>query len=140
VVPWGPLGAGFLSGRYRRDEPPPPGSRMADADDDWEEARHRRAVERNFQVVEAAQAIAADHGATVSQVALAWLLGIEGITAPILGPRTLEQLDDALGCVDVTLSAEDRARLEAPAPPPVMYPQRMLAEQTGLERLSGPLR
>jgi aryl-alcohol dehydrogenase (NADP+) len=140
VVPWGPLGAGFLSGRYRRDEPPPPGSRVADAGDDWEEARHRRAVERNFQVVEAAQAIAADHGATVSKVALAWLLGIEGVTAPILGPRTLEQLDDALGCVDVTLSAEERARLEAPAPPPVMYPQRMLAEQTGLERLSGPLR
>jgi aryl-alcohol dehydrogenase (NADP+) len=140
VVPWGPLGAGFLSGRYRRDEPPPPGSRMADAGDDWEEARRRRAVERNFQVVEAAQAIAADHGATVSKVALAWLLGIEGVTAPILGPRTLEQLDDALGCVDVTLSAEERARLEAPAPPPVMYPQRMLAEQTGLEQLSGPLR
>jgi aryl-alcohol dehydrogenase-like predicted oxidoreductase len=140
VVPWGPLGAGFLSGRYRRDEPPPPGSRMAGAGDDLEEARHRRAVERNFQVVEAAQEIAADHGATVSQVALAWLLGIEGITAPILGPRTLEQLDDALGCVDVTLSAEECARLEAPAPPPVMYPQRMLAEQTGLERLSGPLR
>jgi aryl-alcohol dehydrogenase-like predicted oxidoreductase len=140
VLPWGPLGAGFLSGRYRRGEAPPPGSRMADAGDDLEEAQHRRAVERNFRVVDVAEAIAADHGATVPQVALAWLLGVDGVTAPILGPRTFEQLEDALGCLDVTLSPDERARLEAPAPPPVMYPQRVLTEQVGLERLTGPLR
>jgi aryl-alcohol dehydrogenase-like predicted oxidoreductase len=140
VLPWGPLGAGFLSGRYRRGEPPPEGSRMAQAGDDWEEAEHRRATERNFQVVDAAEAIAAEHGATVPQVALAWLLGVEGVTAPILGPRTYEHLEDALGCLDVELSAEERARLEAPAPPPVVYPQRMLVEQSGMERLTPPLR
>ena len=140
VLPWGPLGAGFLSGRYRRGVPPPAGSRMAKAGDDWEEAEHRRATERNFQVVDAAEAIAAGHGATVPQVALAWLLGVEGVTAPILGARTYEQLVDALGCLAVGLSAEERARLEAPAPPPVVYPQRMLVEQGGMERVSGPLR
>ena len=135
VLPWGPLGAGFLSGRYRRGEPPPEGSRMAKAGDDWEEAEHRRATERNFQVVDAAEAIAAEHGATVPQVALAWLLGVEGVTAPILGARTYEHLEDALGCLEVELSAEERARLEAPAPPPVVYPQRMLVEQSGMERV-----
>ena len=140
VLPWGPLGAGFLSGRYRRGEPPPEGSRMAQAGDDWEEAEHRRATERNFQVVDAAEAIAAEHGATVPQVALAWLLGVEGVTAPILGARTYEHLEDALGCLEVKLSAEERARLEAPAPPPVVYPQRMLVEQSGMERLTPPLR
>jgi len=140
VLPWGPLGAGFLSGRYRRGEPPPEGSRMAQAGDDWEEAEHRRATERNFQVVDAAEAIAAEHGATVPQVALAWLLGVEGVTAPILGARTYEHLEDALGCLAVKLSAEERARLEAPAPPPVVYPQRMLVEQSGMERLTPPLR
>ncbi|HEX2411125.1 MAG TPA: aldo/keto reductase [Solirubrobacteraceae bacterium] len=140
VLPWGPLGAGFLSGRNRRGEDPPEGSRMANAEDDLEEARHRRAVERNFQVVDAAEAIAADHGATVPQVAIAWLLGVEGVTAPIIGPRTLEHLEDLLGSVSLELSPEERARLEAPAPPPEAYPQRMLAEQVGLERLSGPLR
>jgi aryl-alcohol dehydrogenase-like predicted oxidoreductase len=140
VLPWGPLGAGFLSGRYRRGEPPPEGSRMAKAGDDWEEAEHRRATERNFRVVDAASEIAAAHGATVPQVALAWLLGVEGVTAPIIGPRTYEHLEDALGCLDVTLSAEERARLEAPAPPPAVYPQRMLVEQGGMERLTGPLR
>jgi aryl-alcohol dehydrogenase-like predicted oxidoreductase len=140
ALPWGPLGAGFLSGRNRRGEDPPEGSRMANAEDDLEEARHRRAVERNFQVVDAAEAIAADHGATVPQVAIAWLLGVEGVTAPIIGPRTLEHLEDLLGSVSLRLSPEERARLEAPAPPPEAYPQRMLAEQLGLERLSGPLR
>ena len=140
VLPWGPLGAGFLSGRYRRGEEPPEGSRMARAGDDLEEAQHRRAVERNFQVVDAAEAIAADHGATVAQVAIAWLLGVEGVTAPIIGPRTLGHLEDLLPAADLKLTAEERARLEAPAPPPESYPNRMLTEQVGLERFSGPLR
>ena len=140
VLPWGPLGAGFLTGRYRRDEAMPEGSRMATAADDLEEAPERRAVERNFRVIDAAEAIAAERGATVAQVAIAWLLGVEGVAAPILGPRTFAHLDDLLGAADLELSAEERARLEAPAPPPELYPQRMLTEQVGLERVTGPLR
>ncbi len=139
VIPWGPLGAGFLTGRHRRGELEE-GSRMAGATDDIEEAPHRRAIERNFQVVDAAEEIAAAHGATVPQVAIAWLLGVEGVTAPIVGARTLEHLEDVLPAVSLTLSAEERERLEAPAPPPEFYPQRMLSEQVGLERLTGPLR
>lgn len=140
VLPWGPLGAGFLTGKYRRGEPLPEGSRMAGAGDDWEEAEHRRAIERNFQVVDAAEEIAEAHGATVSQVALAWLLGVDGVTAPIIGPRTPDQLEDLLGAVHLELSDDERARLEAPAPPPELYPHRMLSEQLGLERLTGRLR
>lgn len=140
VLPWGPLGAGFLTGRHRRGEDPPAGSRMAGADDDLEEAVHRRAVERNFRVIDAAEEIAAAHRATVAQVAIAWLLGVDGVTAPIIGPRTLEHLEDLLGSTDLVLTPEERARLEAPAPPPELYPQRMLHEQNGLERLTGPLR
>jgi aryl-alcohol dehydrogenase-like predicted oxidoreductase len=132
VIPWGPLGAGFLTGRYRRGEAPPEGSRMAGAADDLEEAPHRRAIERNFQVVDAAEAIARERGVTVPQVALAWLLGVEGVTAPIVGPRTYEQLEDLLGAVDVTLAEDERARLEAHAPPPPVYPQRFLREQNGI--------
>jgi aryl-alcohol dehydrogenase-like predicted oxidoreductase len=132
VLPWGPLGAGFLTGRYRPGQPPPVGSRMANAGDDWEEAPHRRGVERNHRVVAEASAIAHARGATVAQVALAWLLGTEGVTAPIVGPRTLEQLDGLLGATELSLSAEERARLEAHAPPPALYPQRMLREQAGI--------
>ena len=136
LIPWGPLGAGFLTGKYSRDSEPPEGSRMAEAGDDVEEARARRAIERNFRVVDEAEAIAQAKGATISQVALAWLLGVDGVVAPIVGPRTLEQLEDLLGAVDVSLSAEERQRLEAHSPPAPMYPQRMLAEQLGLAELA----
>ena len=138
VLPWGPLGAGFLSGRYKRDAMPE--GRVTNAPDDLEEASHRRAVERNFRVIDAAEEIAAAHGATVPQVAIAWLLGVEGVTAPIIGARTLAHLEDLLGAVDVQLSDDERARLEAPAPPPETSPQRMLIGQTGLTRISLPLR
>jgi aryl-alcohol dehydrogenase-like predicted oxidoreductase len=136
VIPWGPLGAGFLTGKYSRDAEPPEGSRMATASDDVEEARHRRAIERNFRVVDEAEAIAAGRGATVSQVALAWLLGEPGVVAPIIGPRTFEQLEDLLGAAELKLTEEERERLAAHAPPPVMYPQRMLSEQVGLGELA----
>jgi aryl-alcohol dehydrogenase-like predicted oxidoreductase len=136
VLPWGPLGAGFLTGKYSRDTDPPEGSRMAGATDDLEEARHRRAIERNFRVVDEAEAIASERGATIAQVALAWLLGEPGVVAPIVGPRTSEQLEDLLGAADLRLTEEERERLAAPAPPPVMYPQRMLREQTGLDELA----
>jgi len=138
VLPWGPLGAGFLSGRYKRDRMPE--GRVTDAPGDLEEAAHRRAVERNFQVIDAAEEIAAAHGATVPQVAIAWLRGVEGVTAPIIGPRTYEHLEDLLGCVDVELTADERARLEAPAPPPETSPQRMLSGQLGLDVVTQPLR
>jgi aryl-alcohol dehydrogenase-like predicted oxidoreductase len=139
VLPWGPLGAGFLTGRYKRGELPA-GGRVSEAPDDLEEAPQRRAVERNFRVLDAAEQIAAAHGATVPQVALAWMLGVEGVTAPIIGPRTLAHLEDLLGCVDLVLSADERAALEAPAPPPETSPQRMLVGQLGLEVLTPPLR
>jgi aryl-alcohol dehydrogenase-like predicted oxidoreductase len=132
VIPWGPLGAGFLSGKYRRGERPPEGSRIADAGESYEEAYDRRGVEHNFRVVDAAGEIAEARGATIPQVAIAWLLGTDGITAPIIGPRTLEQLDDLLGADALELTPEERERLEAPAPPPPTYPRRMLREQVGL--------
>jgi aryl-alcohol dehydrogenase-like predicted oxidoreductase len=132
VIPWGPLGAGFLTGKYRRGERPPEGSRIADAGETLEEAYERRATERHFRVVDAAGEIAEARGATIAQVALAWLLGTDGVTAPIVGPRTVEQLDDLLGADGLELSAGERARLEAPAPPPPAYPQRFLREQNGI--------
>jgi aryl-alcohol dehydrogenase-like predicted oxidoreductase len=139
MLAWGPLGTGFLSGRYRRGEPAPDDSRVAAAPDDYEEAYERRVVERNFRVVDAAEEIAAAHGATIPQVAIAWLLGTDGLTAPVLGPRTLAQLEDLLPAAELRLSDEERARLEAPAPPPEIYPQRLLREQVGISDLP-PLR
>jgi aryl-alcohol dehydrogenase-like predicted oxidoreductase len=132
VIPWGPLGAGFLTGKYRRGSRPPAGSRIADADSSLEEAYERRATERHFRVVDVAGEIAEERGATIPQVALAWLLGTDGVTAPIVGPRTIEQLDDVLGAIDLTLNEDERARLEANAAPSPTYPRRLLLEQIGI--------
>jgi aryl-alcohol dehydrogenase-like predicted oxidoreductase len=133
VLPWGPLGAGFLTGRYSREDPTPAGSRIAEAADDLEEAPARRAIEPNFRALDEVRAVADAKGATVPAVALAWLLGVKGVTAPIVGPRTLEQLEGLLGAPDVELTAEEHARLGAHTPPPLPYPHRILREQLGIE-------
>jgi aryl-alcohol dehydrogenase-like predicted oxidoreductase len=130
VLPWGPLGAGFLTGRYTRTAMPADG-RVTCAGDDLEESASRRAIERNFRVVDAATAIAARLGRPVPQVAIAWLLGVPGVVAPVIGPRTMEQLEDLLTATELELHAEDRRALEEPAPPPEISPHRMLREQLG---------
>src|SRR5512133_40943 len=133
VLPWGPLGAGFLTGRYERGAEPDPGSRVGYAGDDLEEALHRRGTEANFRAVDEARAVADELGATVPQVAIAWLLAQPGVTAPIIGPRTLEQLEDLLPAADLRLSADQVERLGRWTAPPPGYPQRMLFEQGGID-------
>ena len=91
-------------------------------------------------MVDAAEEIARERGATVPQVALAWLLGVDGVTAPIVGPRTMEQLEGIFGADAIELTPDERARLEEPAPPPDVYPHRMLSEQSGLAVVTAPLR
>jgi aryl-alcohol dehydrogenase-like predicted oxidoreductase len=139
VLPWGPLGAGFLTGRYERGTEPEAGSRIADAGDDLEEALHRRGTEANFRAVDEARAVAAELGASVPQVALAWLLHQTGVTAPIIGPRTLEQLEDLLPAAELALSAEQLERLGRWTAPPPTAPQRMLTEQVGIDVSRQPL-
>jgi aryl-alcohol dehydrogenase-like predicted oxidoreductase len=133
VLPWGPLGAGFLTGRYSRDEPPPPGTRIGDASDDLEEAIDRRGTEANFRAVDEARAVAEELGASVAQVALAWLLAQPGVTAPIIGPRTLEQLEDLLPAAELTLTETQVERLGRWTAPTRGYPERMNVEQNGID-------
>jgi aryl-alcohol dehydrogenase-like predicted oxidoreductase len=133
VLPWGPLGAGFLTGRYSRDEAPPPGTRIGDASDDLEEAIDRRGTEANFRAVDEARAVAGELGATTAQVALAWLLAQPGVTAPIVGPRTLDQLEDLLPAAELALDDEQLARLGRWTAPALGYPERMLVEQSEID-------
>ena len=101
-------------------------------------------MERNFRVVDVATRIADHHGRPIPQVALAWLLAVPGITAPIIGPRTLEHLEGLLGATTLTLAGDEQDRLAEPAPPPDISPHRMLRGQLGLpdvpalRRTSGP--
>ena len=129
LTPWGPLGGGFLTGRHGRGVVPPAGSRVAEAADDVEEAAQRRATERNFQAIDELRAVANECGASVPQVAIAWLLNQPGVAAPIIGPRTLEQLRDLLAAASLSLSADQLRRLGAHTAPPEIYPHRFLAEQ-----------
>jgi aryl-alcohol dehydrogenase-like predicted oxidoreductase len=134
VLPWGPLGAGFLTGRYRRGDAPGPGSRVGDAvGSELEEAWERRGTDATWAAIAACEDVAGELGATIPQVAIAWLLHQPGVTAPILGPRTIEHLDDLLGAAALQLSDDQLDRLSATAPPPRTYPQRMLLEQSGVD-------
>jgi aryl-alcohol dehydrogenase-like predicted oxidoreductase len=133
VLPWGPLGAGFLSGRYERGRDAPSGTRLGDAADSLEEAPARRAVEHNFRAVDEARAVAEELGATVAQVAIAWLLHQRGVTAPVIGPRTPQQLEELMPAVGLRLDEDQLARLSAPTAPGERYPDRMLAEQSGID-------
>jgi aryl-alcohol dehydrogenase-like predicted oxidoreductase len=119
IIPWSPLGGGLLTGKYRRDAPAPSEGRYADVSDrPW---MLRRKTEGVYDVVEAIEPLAEDKGCTLSQLAVAWCMGQPGVTSPIIGPRTMEQLEDNLGALDVAITNEDRARIDELVPPGGMY-------------------
>ena len=128
VIPWGPLGGGFLSGKYRRGEGPPQGSRIAAAPDEFEEAWTKRNVERNWRTLDVVGEISEATGKSYPQIALNWLLRQEGVTAPIIGARRLEQLEDNLGAAGWELSPEQVARLDRASALEDIYPYRMIRE------------
>ncbi len=115
LIPWSPLAGGLLTGKYSRNTPPPADSRFADvASNPRLQARMTNDL---FDVVEGLQPLAQDKNCTLSQLALAWCVQQPGITSPIIGPRTMEQLEDNLGALTVTITDEDRAAIDALVPP-----------------------
>jgi aryl-alcohol dehydrogenase-like predicted oxidoreductase len=115
------LAYGMLTGKYRRGEAPPEGARLRDPAS--HEARYLRLdSEHAFDVVEELDAIAAEHAATTSQVALAWLGSRPGITSVLVGAREVGQLEENLGTLDVELSEPELRRIEAMSPPPRLWP------------------
>jgi len=118
LLPWSPLGGGWLTGKYSREEAPTGATRLGENPDRGVEAYDRRGrTERTWDVVDAVRAIATAGSNTMAQVSLAWLLARPAVTSVILGARTLEQLDDNLAAVDVQLSAEDIERLDLASDP-----------------------
>lgn len=129
LLPWSPLGGGWLTGKYRRDEQPAGETRLGEDPDRGVEAYGRRGTERTWRTVEAVRRIAADLGASPAQVALRWVTDRPTVSSTILGVRTVEQLEDNLGAVDVVLSGEQVTELdEVSAPPTPYYPYRFIAE------------
>ncbi|MEX0774149.1 MAG: aldo/keto reductase [Phycisphaeraceae bacterium] len=114
LIPWSPLAGGFLTGKYTREGKWPEGTRWKAPD---KGPVGRRVNERAFDVVEKLVALAKDKGCTPSQLALAWVMHQPGITSPIIGPRNVEQLEDNLGALNVTVTDDDRKALDEVAPP-----------------------
>jgi aryl-alcohol dehydrogenase-like predicted oxidoreductase len=120
VTPWSPLKGGLLTGKYGRNRQP------------QGEGRHvpgvsKSLTDRNYDIIEAAESVAAELGTGVTQVALAWVSARPGVTSPILGARTLAQLEGNLQSMELELSAEHMARLDAASQPAPIFPHGFLA-------------
>jgi aryl-alcohol dehydrogenase-like predicted oxidoreductase len=114
VIPWSPLAGGFLTGKYKPQGPQPEGR--------FSDRTHIRAASlldnpRAFEVVKKLQGLASELGTTISRLALAWVVQRPGISSTIIGPRTLDQLEDNLAALELELSAADLARIDAVAQP-----------------------
>lgn len=121
VVTWSPLRSGWLSGAFRRGMTAPPTDSKVSTP--GTHAWDRYANEHTWHVIDELNAVAAETGRTVPQVAVRWLMQRPGVTAPIIGPRTPAYLDDLLGAADFTLPAVLMHRLDtASRPASVPYP------------------
>ncbi len=105
VIPYSPLAGGFLTGKYRPDDPIPASDRAGGV-------QRRYFNERGWKVLAAVEKVGKEHGKSISQTALAWLLSQDHISSPIIGPRTMEQLSDNLGAAGFRLSPEEMEFLD----------------------------
>jgi aryl-alcohol dehydrogenase-like predicted oxidoreductase len=123
LLPWSPLGGGWLSGKYRRDQRPSGATRLGEDPGRGMEAYDRRGTDRTWHVIDAVQKVAEDRGTSMAEVALAWVTGRPGVSSTILGARTLDQLETNLRSADLHLTAAETAALDAASDPhPVDYP------------------
>jgi aryl-alcohol dehydrogenase-like predicted oxidoreductase len=129
LTPWGPLGGGFLSGKYQPGDKPEEG-RLAIMPDETEETWHRRANERNWNILQVVDEVSKEHQATHSQIALAWLMRQPAVSSVIMGVRTMAQLEDNLAATQIHLSKEELERLDLVSKPEERYPYRFI-EQYG---------
>ena len=107
VCPWSPLVDGFLTGKYCRDENPPDGTRAAREP----EVAQAYLTAENFDALNVVREVADEVDATSAQVSLAWLIHHDAVTAPIIGARTVEQLDENLGAAAIELTDGQLERL-----------------------------
>jgi aryl-alcohol dehydrogenase-like predicted oxidoreductase len=132
---WSPLGWGRLTGRIRRDQPVPAGSRLHDT----AQFGPPVADERLYDVVDVLDELAAETGRTVPQIALNWLLGRPTVASVIVGARDEAQLRQNLGAVGWRLSDEQVARLDAASEATPPYPYFPYFRQAGFARLNPPM-
>ena len=124
LLPWSPLGGGWLTGKYSRESRPAGATRLGENPERGVEAYGRRsAQERTWAVVDAVRTVADRRGVPMAQVALSWLVDRPAVTSVILGARTLDQLQGSLSAAGLHLDAEEIAVLDAASDPqPADYP------------------
>jgi aryl-alcohol dehydrogenase-like predicted oxidoreductase len=139
VLPWSPLGGGWLTGKYSRDRRPTGATRLGEDPNRGVEAYDRRGrAERTWDVIDTVREIASERGASMAQVALAWLVDRTAVTSVILGARTADQLQDNLGAAGLHLSEAERERLDAASDPGVGdYPYGELGVRQRDRRIEG---
>jgi len=134
VVTWSPLGGGFLSGKYTKSKQPPSQGRIAGVEkreeyrEKSEDSWKKRATEQNFRILEEMGKIAKKQGKSFSQIALSWIRAKSEITAPIIGARTMAQLEDNLGCIGWELTEEELKILDEVSSIDVPYPHRFIRQ------------
>jgi aryl-alcohol dehydrogenase-like predicted oxidoreductase len=138
LLPWSPLGGGWLSGKYKRDERPAGATRLGEDPDRGMEAYDRRGTRRTWEVIDAVQKIAEERGVSMAEVALAWVTDRPAVTSTILGARTAGQLETNLRAADLRLSAAEVATLNAASDPgPADYPYGEMGAEQRDRRLAG---
>ncbi|MEA3503391.1 MAG: aldo/keto reductase [Actinomycetota bacterium] len=132
VLPWSPLGGGWLTGKYSRDQQPTWTSRLGEDPTRGVEACDLRNTDRTWSVIEACTEVAAAHGVPISAVALAWLRDRPAVSSVILGTRTVEQLDQNLLASELTLTADERTSLDRTSAPGIpLYPHGFIERYGG---------
>jgi aryl-alcohol dehydrogenase-like predicted oxidoreductase len=140
VTPWSPLSGGLLTGKYSRLDK---GSTKSIDQSLRVESNRQRLDERTGRIVAEVESISKEIGCSMAQVALAWLLNKPGVSSVILGARTIDQLEDNLGCLDVTLDESQMNRLDSVSAITLGYPHDFVASEnvqnyifggTGVER------
>jgi aryl-alcohol dehydrogenase-like predicted oxidoreductase len=131
ILVWSPLAGGLLTGKYRRGQQPPAGSRQLT---DWNEPPVYD-QEKLYGIVEICVRLAEQRGVSAAQIALAYTLGKPGVTSLVIGARTSEQLADNLAAASLTLTEAEREELDKASAPPLLYPYWHQAN-TASDRLS----
>ena len=135
VIPWSPLGGGMLTGKYKPGEEPKDGTRFAAPGPFQKIWRTRALNERNHDIVKTVLDEAGKLDVSPIALALAWNLARPGIVAPIIGPKTEQQLKDNLAALDVTLPSDTVERIDAVSEPHFPYPHdfmRMARQLTAM--------
>jgi aryl-alcohol dehydrogenase-like predicted oxidoreductase len=139
LLPWSPLGGGWLTGKYKREERPTGATRLGEDPERGVEAYDKRNTERTWSVLEVIDKIVANrggHDVTHSQVALNWVTNRPGVSSTILGVRTIEQLEDNLASTTWELSSDEIGELaEASDPGKPGYPYGYIDEMTEPRRI-----